>query len=48
MRDDFRALRESLRNLEIVLFDDLLNRLEKQRGKIYVEPEINLRNSVDG
>ena len=35
MEKDFRILRMSLKNIEIVLFDELLNRLENQQNKIY-------------
>ena len=34
---DFRVLRNSLKNIEIVLFDELLYRLENQKNKIYIE-----------
>ena len=47
MRDDFKVLRESLKNIEVVLYDELLNRLKNQKGKIYVDPEIKLKESLD-
>ncbi|HAW08714.1 MAG TPA: hypothetical protein DCW42_06035 [Bacteroidetes bacterium] len=36
-REDFRILRMSLKNVEIVLYDELLERLKNQRKKIYIE-----------
>jgi hypothetical protein len=46
MKDDFRILRESLKNIEVVLYDELLNRLKNQRDKIHLEPEIRLKESL--
>lgn len=37
MREDFRILRMSLKNIEIVLYDELLDRLKNQRNKIFIE-----------
>ena len=34
--EDFRVLRMSLRNIEIVLYDEFLQSLKNQRGKIYL------------
>ncbi|MFH0894303.1 MAG: Shedu immune nuclease family protein [Bacteroidota bacterium] len=34
-QEDFRILRNSLRNVEIVLFDELLDRLKNLKGKVY-------------
>jgi hypothetical protein len=36
-RDDFRILRMSLRNVEVILYDELLERLKNQQKKIYIE-----------
>jgi hypothetical protein len=36
-KEDFRVLRMSLRNIEIVLYDELLTSLKNQKGKIYVQ-----------
>jgi len=41
-REDFRVLRMSLKNLEIVLYDELLERLRNQMSKIYIEEEAEL------
>lgn len=38
--DDFRVLRESLRNVEVVLYDELLTRLENQSGRLLGNPDI--------
>ncbi len=35
--DDFRVLQGSLKNVEILLYDDLLLRLKNQKNKMYVE-----------
>lgn len=35
--EDFRILRMSLKNVEIILYDELLERLKNQKSKIYVE-----------
>lgn len=35
--NDFRVLRQSLKNVEIILYDELLQRLKNQKNKIYVE-----------
>lgn len=37
MKDDFRILRGSLKNVEIILYDELLERLRNQKNKIYIE-----------
>lgn len=34
---DFRILRQSLKHIEIVLYDELLERLENQKGKLYLD-----------
>lgn len=34
-KTDFRILRNSLKNIEIVLYDELLERLKNQRNKVY-------------
>ncbi len=34
--NDFRVLRTSLKNVEIVLYDEFLERLKNQQGKVYV------------
>ena len=34
---DFRVLRMSLKNVEVVLFDELLMRLRNELNKIYIE-----------
>ena len=36
-RENFRIFRMSLKNVEIVLYDELLERLKNQKKKIYVE-----------
>jgi len=36
MRDDFRVLRRSLKNIEIILYDELLDRIKAQKNKVYV------------
>jgi len=36
-KEDFRILRMSLKNIEIILYDELLERLKNQKGKIYIE-----------
>lgn len=46
MREDFRVLRGSLKNVEIVLYDELLTRLENQLTKIYTNPEIKLKKAI--
>ena len=35
--NDFRVLRHSLKNIEIVLYDELLQRIKNQKNKIYTE-----------
>jgi len=39
MRRDFRVLRMSLKNIEVVLYDELLARLKSQKDKIYIDPQ---------
>ena len=34
-KDDFRILKYSLKNVEIILYDELLDRLKNQQRKIY-------------
>jgi hypothetical protein len=41
MREDFRILRNSLKNVEIILYDELLSRLKYQLKKIYYKPELS-------
>jgi hypothetical protein len=36
MKEDFRVLRQSLKNVEIILYDELLDRLKLQKDKIYI------------
>jgi hypothetical protein len=36
-KDDFRVLRMSLKNVEIILYDELFERLKNQKNKIYIE-----------
>jgi len=36
-QQDFRILRMSLKNIEIVLYDELLKRIKNQKGKIYID-----------
>lgn len=36
-KEDFRILRRSLKNVEIILYDELLERLKNQRKKIYFD-----------
>ncbi len=35
-KEDFRVLRRSLKNVEVVLYDELLDRLKLQKGKTYI------------
>jgi hypothetical protein len=35
--EDFRVLRRSLKNIEVVLYDELLDRLKNQKSKIYLD-----------
>lgn len=35
--EDFRILRMSLKNIEIILYDELLERLKNQQNKIYID-----------
>jgi hypothetical protein len=35
-KQDFRILRSSLKNIEVILFDELLERMKLQKGKIYL------------
>lgn len=46
MREDFKILRDSLKNVEIVLYDELLTRLSNQLTKIYSEPELTLKKTI--
>jgi hypothetical protein len=46
MDEDFRVLRQSLKNIEIVLYDELLERLRNQRTKLYLEPYLKLKAAV--
>lgn len=39
-QEDFRILRESLKNIEVVLYDELLERLENQQGRLVGSAEI--------
>jgi len=41
-RTDFRILRESLRNVEVVLYDEMLTRLRNQRSKVYSSPDVDV------
>ena len=34
-RDDFKVLRQSLKNIDIILYDELLEGLENQKNKYY-------------
>ena len=34
--EDFRVLRQSLKNIEVILYDELLERLKNQKNKIYL------------
>ncbi len=36
-KNDFRVLRMSLKNLEIVLYDELLERIKAQKNKVYID-----------
>lgn len=36
-REDFRVLRSSLKNVEVISYDELLKRIKNQSNKIYVE-----------
>lgn len=36
-KEDFRVLRMSLKNVEVILYDELLQRLKNQQNKIYIE-----------
>jgi hypothetical protein len=46
MDEDFRVLRQSLKNIEIVLYDELLERLRNQRTKLYLELDLKLKAAV--
>lgn len=46
MREDFRILRGSLKNVEIILYDEMLSRLKNQLTKIYSTPDIKLKKSL--
>ena len=35
-KEDFRVLRRSLKNVEVILYDELLERLRLQKGKTYI------------
>jgi len=35
-QEDFRVLRRSLKNIEIILYDELIERLKNQQNKIYI------------
>jgi hypothetical protein len=37
MKEDFRVLRRSLKNVEIILYDELLFQMENVKNKIYTE-----------
>jgi len=37
MKEDFRVLRQSLKNIEVILYDELLERLKLQKDKIYLD-----------
>lgn len=43
MKTDFRILRQSLKNVEVILYDELLVRLQNQKTKIYSSPEVNVQ-----
>jgi hypothetical protein len=36
-KEDFQILRRSLKNIEIILYDELLERIQNQKNKIYTE-----------
>jgi len=36
-KEDFRVLRTSLRNIELILYDELLQSLKNQRDKLFVK-----------
>jgi hypothetical protein len=36
-RRDFRVLRMSLKNVEVIIYDELLERIKNQKGKVYVD-----------
>lgn len=46
MDADFRVLRRSLKNIEIVLYDELLHRLKNQQQKLYLEPALTMESST--
>ncbi len=45
---DFRILRMSMKNIEVLLYDELLDRLRNQRTKIYVHPDSELATDGSG
>lgn len=45
MKTDFRVLRQSLKHIEIILYDELLTRLENQKTKLYSTPNIKVVSS---
>ena len=36
-RRDFQVLRMSLKNVEVILYDELLKRIKNQKGKVYTD-----------
>ena len=36
MADDFQVLRRSQKNIEIILYDDFLKKLENQKNKVFL------------
>ena len=36
MMDDFQILKRSQKNIEIILYDDLLKKIENQKGKVFL------------
>ncbi|HTH93284.1 MAG TPA: Shedu immune nuclease family protein [Candidatus Paceibacterota bacterium] len=39
MVDDFQVLRRSQKNIEIILYDDLLKRIQNQKGKVFLSSQ---------
>lgn len=47
MKEDVRILRGALTNVEVVRYDELLDRLKNQLEMVGVDPEIKLDESPD-
>jgi hypothetical protein len=45
MKEDLRILRDSLKNVEVILYDELLTRLKNQMNKVYARPAIDTKEA---